>query len=106
MSILAAKLSGVSTTKPRKKTPANLWGPQNRALVDPVFNDRVEKGNVPSSQHLKLRSAIYKEMFDALPQAEQNEWQERADKEHDTQLKAQRDAMSAPPSTAPADRQR
>lgn len=96
----------MSLTKPRKKTPANLWGPQNRALVDPVFNDRVETDNVPASQHLKIRSAIYKEMFDALPQAEQKEWQDRAEREHETQLKAQRDAMKAPPSTVPADRQR
>lgn len=106
LSVLATRLSGVSVAKPRKKTPANLWGPENHALVDPIFKQCVKQGTVPASQQLKLRSAIYKEMFDALPESEQREWQDRADRQHDAQLKAQQDGIKAPPSTAPADRQR
>lgn len=83
---LKAKLAGVDTKVPRLRTAYNVWGPQHRSVVDPIFATRVRDGDVPSNQHLALRSSIYKELFDALPEAEQQEWAEKAKQEHDRAL--------------------
>ncbi len=68
MAILAAQLTGNGLQKPRQKTAYNLWGPENWCFIDPVFNKRVKEGNVPAKRHAALRSSIYKELFDELPQ--------------------------------------
>lgn len=106
MAILMAKLTGNALHKPRQKTAYNLWGPQNRCFVDPVFNDRVREGNVPAKQQAALRSAVYKELFDDLPEDERNEWIEKAAQEHKEALKNSHDILQAGPSSAAEDRQR
>lgn len=106
MAILMAKLTGNVLQKPRQKTAYNLWGPQNRCFVDPIFNERVQQGNVPAKQQAALRSAIYKELFDELPDDERREWTEKAEQEHKDALKKARDVLQAGPSTAPEERQR
>ncbi len=111
MAILTARLTGNSGQKPRQKTAYNLWGPKNRCFVDPIFKERVLAGDVPSKQQAALRSAIYKELLEELPQEEQQEWIEQAEKEHreamqkaDSALTSE--ASSAQASSAPADHQR
>lgn len=106
MAILMAKLTGNSLHKPRQKTAYNLWGPQNRCFVDPVFNDRVREGNVPAKQQAALRSAVYKELFDDLPEDERKEWTEKAAEEHQEALKKSQEVFQAGPSAAAEDRQR
>lgn len=106
MAALMAKLTGVSIRKPRQKTPYNLWGPQNRCFVDPVFNERVSEGNIPAKQHAALRSAIYKELFEELPEDEQNEWIELSAQQHKEAVKKIDRALKGGPSTLPEDRQR
>ena len=106
MAILVAKLTGVTVTRPRLRTAYNLWGPQNRCFVDPIFQERVRNGNVPARQQAALRSAIYKEMFEDLPAEEQQEWAEKAEVEHRKALKKVAGPLEADPSTAPRDRQR
>lgn len=97
---------GKTPSKPRLKTPYNLWGPQHRAITDPVFHARVKEGDVPASQQLALRSSVYKELFEELPVAEQEEWTDRAEEEHQNALAEHKKAMAGPPSTKPEDRQR
>ncbi len=106
MAILVAKLTGATVTRPRLRTAYNLWGPQNRCFVDPVFQERVRNGNVPARQHAALRSAIYKEMFEELPANEKQEWVEQAEAEHRNALEKVADPFKADPSSAPRDRQR
>lgn len=106
MAILTAQLTGSSLQKPRQKTAYNLWGPENRAFVDPVFNDRVREGSVPAKRQAALRSAIYKELFDELPDDERQEWTERAEREHMQALKKFNKTLEKIPSTKPEDRQR
>lgn len=106
MAILTAKLTGNTTARPRLRTAYNLWGPNNRCFVDPVFQERVRDGNVPGRQQAALRSAIYKEMFEELPENEQREWVERAENEHREALEKVDGPLKAGPSTAPQDRQR
>lgn len=106
MAILTAQLTGHSIQKPRQKTAYNLWGPQNRCFIDPIFNERVREGDVPAKQHAALRSAIYKELFDELPEDERREWVKRSETEHAEALeKANKNLKSGPP-TEPEDRQR
>ena len=106
MAILMAKITGNSLQRPRQKTAYNIWGPENRAIVDPVFHERVRAGNVPGKQHAALRSAIYKELFEGLPDEERLEWINRAEREHRDALAKAENALNSGPSTAPADQQR
>lgn len=106
MAILTAKLTGNSIQKPRQKTAYNVWGPKNRCFVDPIFNERVRNEDVPAKRHAALRSAIYKELFEELPQDEQQEWIEQAEREHTEAIQKADGALKSEPSSAPEDRQR
>ena len=106
MALLVSKLTGTSLQRPRLKTAYNIWGPEHRSEIDPIFKERVQEGNVPAARQAALRSAIYKEFFEALPQDEQNVWVLRAETEHQEALQNVENALKAGPSTAPADRQR
>ena len=106
MATLAAQLTGNSMQKPRQKTAYNLWGPENRCFVDPVFNERVKEGNVPAKRHAALRSSIYKELFDELPGDERREWIKHAERQHAEALEKFNQTMKSRPSTEAADRQR
>ena len=106
MAILAAQLTGNTLQKPRQKTAYNIWGPENRCFVDPIFNERVREGNVPARQQAALRSSIYKELFSELPDEERKEWVECAEREHSEALKKFNKTMKSTPSTAPEDQQR
>ncbi|KJA15176.1 hypothetical protein HYPSUDRAFT_149496, partial [Hypholoma sublateritium FD-334 SS-4] len=87
MAVLMSKLTGISLHRPRLKTAYNLWGPENRAEA-------------------ALRSAIYKECFDALPEEQKKAWALRAEAEHNESLRKVEDALKAGPSTSPVDRQK
>ena len=106
IAILTAKITGNSITRPRMRTPYNIWGPNNRCFVDPLFQERVREQNIPPKQHAALRSAIYKELFEELPTDEQQEWVERANREHREAIAKVDGPIKAGPSTAPQDRQR
>ena len=106
MAALMAKLTGTSVQKPRLRTAFNLWGPANRCFVDPIFQDRVREGAVPASGHAALRSAIYKELFNELPEEERQEWVKKAEREHQEALTKVNQALKAGASDEPADRQR
>lgn len=106
MAVLAAKLAGTTVARPRLRTAYNIWGPNNRCFVDPVFQERVRDGSVPARQQAALRSAIYKELFEELPADEQREWTEKAEIEHREALHKVAGPLKAGPSTAPQDRQR
>lgn len=88
------------------KTPYNLWGPQHRFFVDPIFEERIKEQNVPSKNQAALRSSVYKELFDELPSDERREWAKKAEDEHQAALQDFERRLKAGPSTAPEDRQR
>ena len=106
MAILSAKLTGITVTRPRMRTPYNLWGPAHRCLVDPVFRERVCDGQIPAKRQAALRSAIYKELFEELPDEERQEWVIKAEQKHQAALEKINDPLKAGPSTNPSDRQR
>lgn len=106
VSALTAKILGVDAKLPRLKTAYNVWGPQHREIVDPVFSKRVEDDSVPSNQHIALRSAIYKELFEKLPEDEQEMWAKAAIREHEKAVKGIKKNLERGASTTPQDRQR
>lgn len=106
MTILMGRLTGVDFKMPRLKTGYNIWGPQNRDIVDPIFNQRVEAGKVPTNQHLALRSAIYKELFEQLTPEKQAEWVQTATREHEKAVRELKKKMNGGVSTEPEDRQK
>lgn len=106
LNVLKAKLTGIAIKKPRMKTAYNIWGPENRALVDPIFTQRVQANNVPAKNQAALRSAIYKEFFNQLSADERQQWVQRAEVEHKLVLDEIDKKMKAGPSTSPEDRQK
>ncbi len=106
MAILMSKLTGNTFQRPRQKTAYNLWGPENRNIVDPVFKQRMQEGNVPAKHQAALRSSIYKELFEALPEDDRQRWVERAEREHRESLEKIDSNLKSGPSTAPEDLQR
>lgn len=88
------------------KTAYNVWGPENRASVDPIFNQRVQANKVPGKNQAALRSAIYKELFDQLPPDEQQTWIKRAEADHKLTMDDIEKKLKAGPSTSPEDRQK
>ena len=61
---------------------------------------------MPASRQAALRSSIYKELFDELPNEERQEWIHKAQLEHEEALAKVEGALKSGPSEAPADRQR
>lgn len=106
VSALTAKILGIDAKLPRLKTAYNIWGPQHRELVDPVFSKRVEDDSVPSNLHIALRSSIYKELFEKLPEDEQEMWAKAAVREHEKAVREIKKNMEQGASIAPQDRQR
>lgn len=88
------------------KTPYNIWGPENRDVVDPIVKKRVLDGNVPPKQQLALRSAIYKELFAQLPEEEQQEYIDRSELEHQEALDKMYEKLRSPASQKPEDLQK
>lgn len=86
LTALKAKLAGVELKTPRMRTAYNVWGPQHRSIVDPVYNKRVQDGNVPAKEQLALCSSVYKELFEELPEAEQKKWADTAKRDHEQAL--------------------
>lgn len=106
MAILMTKLTGTDIQRPRLHTAYNLWGPANRIFVDPIFQERVREGDVPASRHAALRSSIYKELFEELPEEEHREWTQRAKQEHEEALAKVERALKSEISDAPEVRQK
>lgn len=105
MDIIAARLTGDDLKVPRKKTAYNVWGPLHRHIVDPVFNKRVKESGISASQHIALRSAIYKELFAELPHNTQDRYNMQAIQEHEQAEREARKKAAQPASTKPHDRQ-
>lgn len=106
LATLTTKLTGNSVQKPRQKTAYNVWGPLNRCFIDPIFNERVRDGSVPAKQQAALRSSLYKELFEELPEEEQREWIDRAEEEHRAAIQNAANILKSGPSAAVDDRQR
>lgn len=102
---LIARLTGVDIKLPRMKTAYNVWGPLHREIVDPIFQSRVKEKNVHTSQHIALRSAIYKELFAEQPQETQEKYTKQASREHEQAVRDARKKAARRASTTPHDRQ-
>ena len=70
------------------------------------MSQRVREGNIPAKQQAALRSALYKELFEELPEEERQEWAEKAELEHKEALSKVNNTLKSGASFAPADRQR
>lgn len=88
------------------KTAYNVWGPEHRDIVDPIFQQRVQDENVPAKNQAALRSAIYKECFNELEDVAQQAWITRAEREHQEALSKVEDRLHAAALTTPEARQR
>ncbi|KAF8190124.1 hypothetical protein BJ912DRAFT_850288 [Pholiota molesta] len=87
MAILLAKLAGIPIKKPRLRTASN-------------------DENVPANKRAALRMRVYKEGFEELTQDERKEYERKAIEEHTEAVATIEEALNAPPSQSPNDRQR
>lgn len=101
--VLLHKLTGVSSQRPRLKTPANVWRKTARVEIDGVAK---QKEGVPRAQKATLHDQIAREMFAALSQEERQGWAEEAKEEHEEALKTWKRETEGSLSTSPEDRQR
>lgn len=106
LSILASKLVGAPSSKPRRRVPQTVWGKENHTAVDAAFEKRREESNVPKEAMLSVRAAVTKELFDTLPQETRDEWKARIEREYDEEMVKWEDAQGGVISTDPDDRQK
>lgn len=90
--------------KPCQKIAFNVWAANNRPIVDAEFARRVP--GVPAAQHAQLQSAVYKELFEALPEPERQAVIQEVAAEHVLALTEYETLLKARPSTSPEDQQR
>lgn len=105
MAILMSKLTGVSIAKPRRKTGFNLWGPAHAPILDKLVDERAEAENVVGRKKIGLRTKISKEQYNELDSDEKQEWESKAQEQHEQALKRIKDMLALPASTQPEDRQ-
>lgn len=104
LALFMAKLGAGNLKKPRQKIPFNVWAAQNKPLVDTEFMKR--SIGIPVARHAQLRSSVYKELFEALPEHEQQAVIQDVAAQHALALTEYENSCKAGPSTLPQDRQR
>jgi hypothetical protein len=105
MTVLLAKLTGSSVSKPRQPIPYNLWAKENRAVIEMEYSKERRRLNSTKGDLMKLRAGVTRKLFDALPKNVRDGWQEKAKKEHVAALKAWEERLTGSPSTDPKSRQ-
>lgn len=104
IALFVSKLGASNLKKPRQKIPFNVWAAQNKPIVDAEFAKRAI--GVPAVQHAKLRSSVFKELFEALPDHEQQAVVQEVVAQHQLALAEYENSLKAAPSTLPQDRQK
>jgi hypothetical protein len=75
--ILLTKLSGTTTTKPRKPHTFDLWAAKNQDVFTPALQAAVAAQQPMHFQLAGLHTKIKKAKFDKLPEDSRTEWQEK-----------------------------
>ncbi|KAJ3490120.1 hypothetical protein NLJ89_g11466 [Agrocybe chaxingu] len=104
--VLLHKLTGITLKRPRLKTPANVWRCSHRVEVETEVRHRAESEGTSGKQLAALREKVAKELYHKLSEIEKIEWMTQAREEHEAATAEWNAIINAPPSTAPADRQR
>lgn len=105
MTILLAKLTGSSISKPRQPIPYNLWAKENRITIEAEYNRERRRLNSNKNNLIKLRAGVTRKLFDALPEDVRDEWQSKAKLEHVQAVKAWEERLTSPALTDPKSRQ-
>lgn len=106
LSVLASKLVGASSLKPRRCVPHTVWGKENSKAVNDAFDKRRAESNVPKKSMLAVRAAVTKDLFDKLPKKTRKEWKARIESEYDEAIEQWVDGQDEGISTDPAARQK
>lgn len=104
LALFMTKLGAGNLKKPRQKIPFNAWAAQNKIQVDAEFAKR--SVGIPAAQHAQLRSSVYKEFFEALPEHEQQAVIQEVTAQHALALIEYENSLKSGPSMLPQDRQR
>ena len=104
--ILLHQLTGTTIQKPRKIWVVNVWRKSHCKEIDLAAKTIADRENTPRSRLAAVRDKVARELFEKLPEVEQQEWVEQANEEHETALAKWKQETEGKPSTTPADRQR
>jgi hypothetical protein len=84
ITVLQQRLTGISVSKPRRRTAFNVWAdnPENELLLQSAFSDAIIKEKPSQSQIAALRTKVTKRVFDNRPQEEKSEYEKLSHVEH------------------------
>lgn len=110
--VLLAKLSGIHAPPKALQAAQQYSKEAYESVIEPEIGRRWESGikdgriAANAKQTANFRSGVTRELFLALPEAERKRLAEKAKDDAAANKKAYEDALKAPPSKAPADRQK
>ena len=103
--ILLHQLTGTTIQKPRKIWVVNIWRRTQCKQIDCEAKIIAERENTPQSKLAAVCDKVVRELFEKLPELEQQQWMEQANEEHEAAVTKWKEATEGRPSTLPVDHQ-
>lgn len=108
---LLYQLTGIKAKKPHTILPVNVWRKTQRDDIETALRERIIQTSAvnASGEYKKLasiRETMVREMYGALSKENKAHWEREAKEEYTAAVAKWTRDLDAPPSTAPADRQR
>ena len=104
--LLLAKLSGISTSKPRKGHAFDLWVANNEDTFITAMQEVIAETKPTRFQLSGLRTKIKKIEFQKLSESTQKEWSDKVQQKYGAAIEEWKGRSERGASTTPEDRQR
>jgi len=104
--LLLQKLTGTRASRPRLKTPANIWRKTHREQIEAEVQQQAIAGQIPKKKWASLREKIASQSFANLGHEEKEQWAQLAKDEHESAVELYEKELISPPSKKPEDLQR
>ncbi|PPQ82465.1 hypothetical protein CVT26_012727 [Gymnopilus dilepis] len=97
---LIFSITGKEAGKPRRRTAVNVWRKTRRVAIELQVKRIAEEVGVSKDRWAALRDKVARDMFNALPEVEQEQWTQQAKLESDFAMEQWKNAMlGEPPNT-------
>ena len=97
---------GMTIQKPRKIWVVNVWQKTQCKEINHEAKIIAEREKTPPSKLTAVHNKVAHELFEKLPEVEQKEWVEQANKEHEAAMAKWKEETEGNPSIVPVDHQR
>jgi hypothetical protein len=100
MAVLTQRLTGVSVSKPRRRTAFNVWAdnPDNEPVLAAALSEAIAKEKPTTAQMAALRTRITKQTFEKQPAAVQAEFENASHIEHKEAIALWKELTNGKPS--------